>query len=188
MLKEIILPVIGALCGLGVTLMAAAAPIRFPNAPPWAVHAAFWGGIALIAIMILDAALLYLWKDSRPRLGPGLVINLAVGAPTLALVWHYSPRYAYAPVEQKRRSPASLQLRLSGWIIALGSKIATSLIGPPPMAQALLSIGCQQAVSLYSRSEIRMENFTISKFPLGIKASPPRDMFFSIARLGLVRI
>jgi hypothetical protein len=93
MLKEIILLAIGALCGLGVTLVAASAPVHFPSAPPWAVHAAFWAGIALVAIMILDAALLFLWQDSRPRLVPGIVINLALGAIALALVWHYSPKH-----------------------------------------------------------------------------------------------
>jgi hypothetical protein len=94
MLREIIVSAItasGALCGLGVTLMAASAPNHFPNAPPWAVHAAFWGGIALIALMILGAVLIFLWQDWRPRLGPGIVLNLATAAIALALVWYYSP-------------------------------------------------------------------------------------------------
>jgi hypothetical protein len=94
MLKEIILSAIaaiGALCGLGITLIAASAPNHFPNAPLWAVHAAFWGGIAIIALVILGATLLFLWQDWRPRLGPGIVLNLATAAIALALVWHYSP-------------------------------------------------------------------------------------------------
>jgi hypothetical protein len=103
MLREIILSAItaiGALCGLGVTLMAASAPNHFPNAPPWAVHAAFWAGIAVIAIMVLDATLLFLWQDWRPRLGPGIVLNLATAAIALALVWHYSPIHF---LEQKEK-------------------------------------------------------------------------------------
>lgn len=94
MLKDIIfsaIAAIGALCGLGVTLMAALAPNLFPNAPPWAVHAAFWGGIAVMVLAILDATLLFLWQDWRPRLGPGVVLNVATAAIALALVWHYSP-------------------------------------------------------------------------------------------------
>ena len=93
MLKEIILLAIGVLCGLGVTLVAASAPVHFPSAPPWAVHAAFWAGIALVAIMVVDAVLIFLSQDTRPRLVPGTVINLALGAIALALIWHYSPKH-----------------------------------------------------------------------------------------------
>jgi hypothetical protein len=91
MLKEIILLAVGAVFGLGATLMAGAAPFYFPNTPPWVLHAAFWGGCALMGLMVLDAGLLFLWRDTGPKLGPGVVINLAIAAIVGALIWHYSP-------------------------------------------------------------------------------------------------
>jgi hypothetical protein len=91
MLKEILLLAIGGIFGLGATLMAAAGPFYFPNTAPWVIHAAFWGGLALMGLMILDAGLMFLWRDAGPKLGPGIVINLAIAAIVGALVWHYSP-------------------------------------------------------------------------------------------------
>jgi hypothetical protein len=62
MVREIVLLGIGALFGLGATMSALAAPAYFPNAPPWVWHWLFWGGIALMALMICDAACLAVWR------------------------------------------------------------------------------------------------------------------------------
>lgn len=93
MLKEIILLAIGGIFGLGATLMAAAGPFYFPNTPSWVMHAAFWGGLALMGLMAVDTGLMFLWRDAGPKLGPGIVINVALAAIGGALIWHYSPVY-----------------------------------------------------------------------------------------------
>jgi hypothetical protein len=91
MLKDIILLALGGIFGLGATLMAAAAPFYFPNTPPWAIHAAFWGGVALMALMTFDATLLLLWREPGPKLGPGFIINLGLVLVAAGAIYRYSP-------------------------------------------------------------------------------------------------
>jgi hypothetical protein len=58
---------IGAVFGLGAALMALAAPLYFPNAPNATWHYLFWGGIALMILMIIDGVGLAAWtEDGRP--------------------------------------------------------------------------------------------------------------------------
>ena len=78
MLREIVLLALGAIFGLGATMTAAVAPAYLPNMPPWAVHWLFWGGIALMAIMTVDAGCLILW---RPRSMTALFLDLGLFLP-----------------------------------------------------------------------------------------------------------
>jgi hypothetical protein len=110
-MRDVIFLAIGALFGLGTTVMAAAAPLYFPNSPPWLIHAAFWSGIALMALMVLDGGLMFFWGGPGPRLGPGAIINVALMAMTAALIWHYSPAQ-FAPQQALPGFTASALIRL----------------------------------------------------------------------------
>ncbi len=92
MLKELIPLGVGAIFGLGTALMATAAPLYYPNAPSWVWHWLFWGGLALMALMVLDVALLFLWRADvgAPKLWPALILNLSLAVAAGATIWHYS--------------------------------------------------------------------------------------------------
>jgi hypothetical protein len=64
MLKDLVLLGIGALFGLGATMAALAAPAYYPHTPLWVWHSLFWGGIALMTLMLADVVLLFFWKPS----------------------------------------------------------------------------------------------------------------------------
>jgi hypothetical protein len=91
MLREIILLSIGAIFGLGATMVGLAAPSHFPNTSPLVWHWLFWGGITLMALMVVDGALILFWSDDgRPKLYPALLLNFAFCLAAVALIWHYS--------------------------------------------------------------------------------------------------
>ena len=98
MLREIVLLALGAIFGLGATMTAAVAPTYLPNMPPWAVHWLFWGGIALMAIMTVDAGCLILW---RPRSMTALFLDLGLFFLAAAAISQFSP----IPSPQKQREP-----------------------------------------------------------------------------------
>jgi hypothetical protein len=75
MLKDIILLAIGAVFGLGATMTGVAAPSYFPNAPVWIWHWLFWGGIALMGIMVADGLWLIV---QRPPLKSAILINIGL--------------------------------------------------------------------------------------------------------------
>ena len=68
--REIILLGVGGFFGLGATITAFAAPTYLPNMLPWAIYWLFWGGLALMALMVVDALLLLVCRAevwaSRP--------------------------------------------------------------------------------------------------------------------------
>ena len=65
--------------GLGGTLMALAAPLYFQRVPKWVWRWSFWGGITLMALMSIDAALLLIGGDDvRPYLPNLLIYNGAI--------------------------------------------------------------------------------------------------------------
>jgi hypothetical protein len=90
MLRDIILLSIGALFGLGATMAGVAAPGYFPNTPQWVWHWSFWGGIALMALMVVDAACAVIWQ---PRLLTGVCINIGLVFVACAIIAEYSPSY-----------------------------------------------------------------------------------------------
>ena len=55
MLKDLVLVGIGAV-GLGAMLMSLGGLSYFPNAPSWVWYLLFWGGIALMSLMVARAA------------------------------------------------------------------------------------------------------------------------------------
>ena len=107
MLREIVLLALGAIFGLGATMTAAVAPTYLPNMPPWAVHWLFWGGIALMAIMTVDAGCLILW---RPRSMTALFLDLGLFFLAAAAISQFSP-YSLPPkttgTAQWRQTPTS---------------------------------------------------------------------------------
>ena len=64
MLRTMVLLVVGSLFGLGATVTGAVVPIYIPNMPSWAVHWLFWGGIALVGLMVIDGVLLFFGAGS----------------------------------------------------------------------------------------------------------------------------
>ena len=73
------------------TLMSAAAPLYFPNAPSYIWHWAFWLGLTVMALTALDAALLWLWSDG-PRPFPAILINVGAILIAAGFIWHSQPR------------------------------------------------------------------------------------------------
>jgi hypothetical protein len=88
MIKDAVILGIGALFGLGATMVALAAPSHFPNTPAWVWYWTFWGGVTLMGLMLLDVALLFLWEGEGARLGPGLLLNLSLAGVAVAIIWH----------------------------------------------------------------------------------------------------
>ena len=97
MLREIILLALGAVFGLGATMTGAVAP-AYLNLSSWALHWLFWGGIALMAAMAIDAACLLLW---RPQLMTALYFNIGLLFLAAAAVNQLSPRAAVATARGK---------------------------------------------------------------------------------------
>ena len=64
MFREIILLGVGAIFGLGTAMTSMAAPSYFPNMPSWVWYWLFWGGIALMALMVSDAICVLVWRPS----------------------------------------------------------------------------------------------------------------------------
>ena len=91
MVRELILLVLGAAFGLGTTLVSQSAPIYIPNAPAWVWHWAFWVGIVIISLMILDLILLLTWSEKSPRVAPALLMNMGVFLFAAGLIWHHQP-------------------------------------------------------------------------------------------------
>ncbi len=79
--------------------MSQAAPLYFPNAPNWVWHWVFWLGISIMALMLLDLALLLAWDDKRSRIGPALSINTGVLLVLVGLIWRFeaAPNLPIAP-------------------------------------------------------------------------------------------
>jgi hypothetical protein len=75
MLKDIILLAIGAIFGLGATMAGAAAPSHFPSTPSWVWYWLFWGGIALMGLMLIDGLWLLV---QRPSLKSAGLINIGL--------------------------------------------------------------------------------------------------------------
>jgi hypothetical protein len=88
MLREIILLVIGALFGLGATMAALAAPAHYTNIPPSIWHWLFWCGMALMALMLVDAGCLVFW---RPRFSTGILLNIGLASLAAAATAQYAP-------------------------------------------------------------------------------------------------
>ncbi len=86
MLRDLILLGIGAVFGLGTALAAMAAPLYFPNAPPWVWHWMFWTGIALMVLMITDGAILFFFGRTF-HLGPAALANICLFGLAIALIW-----------------------------------------------------------------------------------------------------
>jgi hypothetical protein len=72
MLKDIIILAIGAIFGLGATMAGVAAPSYFPSTPSWVWHWLFWGGIALMGLMLIDGIWLLI---QRPSLRSAALVN-----------------------------------------------------------------------------------------------------------------
>jgi hypothetical protein len=89
MLKELVLLAIGAIFGPGATMSALAAPAYFPNAPSWAWHWLFWGGIALMTLVAIDGISLIILKPSGPT---ALLMNAGIVLFSAALINHFSAK------------------------------------------------------------------------------------------------
>ena len=91
MLREIILLGIGAFFGLGTTLMSLAAPQYFPERPVATWHWLFWGGLVLMGLMVLDAALLLMWSPNSERWISAASINAGIVLIAFGFILHYLP-------------------------------------------------------------------------------------------------
>lgn len=90
MLKDLALLGVGAIFGLGATLMSLAAPLYFPNAPRWIWRWLFWGGIVLMLLMIADALVLLKWNGTlRSSLWLIIVLNAAFLMLSATAIWLY---------------------------------------------------------------------------------------------------
>jgi hypothetical protein len=90
MFREIVLLGLGAIFGLGATMAALAAPAHYTNIPPWVWHWLFWSGIALMVLMVVDAACLVSW---RPHLSTGILLNIGLAFVAAAVISQYAPTH-----------------------------------------------------------------------------------------------
>jgi len=90
MLREIVLLTIGALFGLGTVMAALAAPSHFPNAPSWVWHWLFWGGVALMILMVADGAWLLI---RRPDWLTAVLMNVGLIFVAAALISFFDARH-----------------------------------------------------------------------------------------------
>jgi hypothetical protein len=97
MLREIIFLALGALFGLGATMAGAVAP-TYLNLSSWGEHWLFWGGIALMTVMAIDAASLLLWQ---PQLMTALLFTTGLLFLAAAAITHLSPRTIERTVASK---------------------------------------------------------------------------------------
>ena len=88
MRRELVVLAIAGLFGFGTAMSTLAAPGRFPNIPSWIWYWLFWGGLALVLLMVLDCAWLWFWqphtdmaKISRHR----RMVNLRARVPRWSL-------------------------------------------------------------------------------------------------------
>jgi hypothetical protein len=93
MLKELALLAIPLLFGLGATVSGAVAPVYFPNAPAWTLHWAFWGGICLMILMLIDAVLLF---SFRPAILSGILFNAGMVLISSAIIYQTSIKIGYS--------------------------------------------------------------------------------------------
>jgi hypothetical protein len=96
--REIVLLALGALFGLGATMTATVAP-AYLNLSTGVAYWLFWGGIALMALIAIDASCLPLW---RPRLMSALLFNVGFLFLAAAAISQLSPRSATYPDGNKR--------------------------------------------------------------------------------------
>jgi len=101
MLRDLILLGLGAIFGLGSALAAMAAPLYFPNAPPWVWHWMFWVGIAPMALMIADCAILLFFGRSV-QLGPAALANVCLFGLVIAVIWQAGAPIKEIPIWKSR--------------------------------------------------------------------------------------
>jgi hypothetical protein len=82
--------------GLGATVASFAAP-SYINLPSWAIHWLFWGGIALMALMVFDAPALLIW---RPATLTAILATVGFAFLSAAAISHFSPlKDSTAPID-----------------------------------------------------------------------------------------
>jgi hypothetical protein len=86
-MRDFLILAVGALFGLGATVSGMVGP-TYLSLPPWAQHWLFWGGIAVMALMGLDALCLFFFKPAPLTATFG---NLAFLFVLLTLISHYTP-------------------------------------------------------------------------------------------------
>lgn len=88
MVREIVLLAIGAIFGLGATMTGAVAP-QYLNLNATTAHWLFWGGISLMALMVVDGAVLLL-AGRVINFGPAVLGNVCLAGVMIAAVWQTS--------------------------------------------------------------------------------------------------
>jgi internalin A len=117
MLRELVLLTIAALFGLGSVMSALAAPTHFPSTPAWVWHWLFWGGLALMLVMVLDVACLLFW---RPRPLAALLANAGLLFLSAAVISQFSPTYSSDVDLSAATSAAVARLAELGWTVKPG--------------------------------------------------------------------
>jgi hypothetical protein len=96
---EIILLALGALFGVGGTIAGVAVPLLYLNTPPSMWHWAFWGGIALMILVVINTTLLLLL---HPQLTAALLFNVGMVLVAFAAILQWSPRASPPTVSDKQ--------------------------------------------------------------------------------------
>lgn len=85
--KDIVLLAIGAVFGLGATMVSVAVPTYFPNAPSAIWHWLFWGGLALLVLMASDMLILLCFGTKLLGFLQGLMVNGGILIAALGIIW-----------------------------------------------------------------------------------------------------
>jgi hypothetical protein len=86
-MREFLILAVGALFGLGATMTAMVGP-AYLSLPLWSQHWLFWAGIALMALMGLDAIALFF---ARPSIVTALCANVCVFFFAATLISYFTP-------------------------------------------------------------------------------------------------
>jgi hypothetical protein len=104
-MREFLILAVGALFGLGATMTAMVGP-SYLNLPLAAQHWLFWGGIALMAIMGLDAVALFF---GGPRTPTAVFANLALVFIACTAISYFRPLFPSQPAIKTSDAEISVQ-------------------------------------------------------------------------------
>jgi len=119
MSRDLALLIVAAVFGLGVAMVALAQPSYLPHVPKSTWHWLFWGGLALMLLMILDVVGIKFWREYTLSASLGNVGILPLCAAVIAF---YRPVEDYNEDSASQTAAALAQLTVLGWTVKPGEK------------------------------------------------------------------
>jgi hypothetical protein len=119
MSRDLAFLIVAALFGLGVAMVALAQPSYLPHVPKSTWHWLFWGGLALMLLMILDVVGIKFWREYTLSASLG---NAGILLLCAAVIAFYRPVEDYNEHSASQTAAALAQLTVLGWTVKPGEK------------------------------------------------------------------